>query len=125
MEVHKTASFNKLLTTNIDLAFKLIGDLAEDITLKPIDSTTFDFSTSTTTKTSGTEKTVKGVINKTYNSTGPNPQVLTEIIIKSNNLTIDEIDTYDQVRLRSKDFNIIKAEDNGYIVTLTVSKGGE
>ena len=119
------ASFNKLLTTNIDLAFKLIGDLAEDITLKPIDSTTFDFSTSTTTKTSGTEKTVKGVINKTYNSTGPNPQVLTEIIIKSNNLTIDEIDTYDQVRLRSKDFNIIKAEDNGYIVTLTVSKGGE
>lgn len=119
------ASFNKLLTTNVDLAFKLIGDLAEDITLKPVETTTYDFATSTTIKTTAAEKTVKGVVSKTYNSDGPNPQVLTEIIIKSNDLTVDELDTYDQIKLRSKTFSIIKAEDNGYIVELTVSKGGE
>ena len=118
------ASFKQLLDTNVTKAFNLIGDLAEDIKLKTVTSTDFDFSTSTTTTTNDTQITIKGVVSKVYNSEGADTKMLADIIIKSKDISIDTIDNYDVVFLRGKDWNIKTAEDNGYVITLTVSKGG-
>lgn len=118
------ASFNTLLTTNVEKAFSLIGDLAEDVILSTIDTVAYDFATSTTSTNAAATTTVSGVISKIYNSDAPNTQLYADIILKSTDISIDGLDNYDVVTFRSKSWNIVRADDNGFVITLVVSKKG-
>ena len=117
------ASFTQLLKDNVDLAFNLIGDLAEDITLKTTATAEYDFSTSTMNTTADTQSVIKGVISKIYSPEEDNSKLLADIIVKSTDISVDEIDNYDVVNFRNKDWNIVTAKDNSYVITITVSKG--
>ena len=117
------ASFTQLLKDNVDLAFNLIGDLAEDVTLKTTASVDYDFSTSTTNTTADTQKVIKGVISKIYSPEEDNSILLADIIVKSTDISVDEIDNYDVVNFRNKDWNMRVAKDNSYIITITVQQG--
>ena len=55
-------SYKSLVESNLDLAFRLVGDLAYDMTLTPKQASAYDFSTGLTSVQSTTPITIRGIV---------------------------------------------------------------
>ena len=116
-------AFKSLITNEVRNAFNLLQDLAEDITFTNNTSTSYDFSTGDVTEDANKTTTIiKGVISKMSKDVNDNTMIIAEVILKSEDASIIDIDNYDTINFRNRNWSINNVEDNGFAVTLTAAR---
>ena len=110
------------ITSSVNSAFNLIGDLGEIITFTNSTANEYDFNNHSVTQTTLQPVQIKGIVAKQYKNTSDNPRLLTDITLKSADVDAVELDNYDIVNFRSKDWKINSVDDNGFIVRVTVAR---
>ena len=115
-------SYQKLIQSNVKMAFNTIGDIAEDITFTNNKVDGYNFATQAISENTDASITIKAVIESQYRTNDDTPRLECKIIIDSANLDSKNIDNYDIVVLRGKTWKINSFEDNNYIITLTVGR---
>lgn len=111
-----------LITNAVNGAFNTVGDLAEDIVFVNKTASDYNFTTGLVTTTDVGTKTLKGIVSKTYKSITDNTTILADVLIKSNDATVLDLDNYDTVTLRNKSWNINNVSDDGFTVTITLAR---
>jgi len=114
--------YHKLIQDNVKMAFDTIGDIGEDITFTNKNVTAYDFATQSITSSTDTSITVKAVIESQYRTNDDKPRLECKIMIDSANLDSKNIDNYDIVVLRGKNWKINSFEDNNYVINLIVGR---
>ena len=110
------------ITSSVNSAFNLIGDLGEIITFTNSTVSEYNFNNHSVTKTTLQPVTIKGIVSKQYKNISDNPRLLSDITLKSADVDAVELDGYDIVNFRSRDWKINSIDDNGFIVKVTVAR---
>jgi hypothetical protein len=111
-----------LITNAVNGAFTSVGDLAEDIIFVNKSASDYNFTTGAVTQTTIGNKTLKGIVSKTYKSNTDSTVILADVLIKSVDATVLDLDNYDTVTLRSKNWSINNVDDNGFTVTMQLAR---
>jgi len=114
--------YHKLIQDNVKMAFDTIGDIGEDITFTNKNVTSYNFATQSVNTSIDTSITVKAVIESQYRTNDDKPRLECKIMIDSANLDSKNIDNYDIVVLRGKNWKINSFEDNNYVINLIVGR---
>ena len=112
-------AFKNLIANQVNSAFNLIQDLAEDITFTNNSVSEYNFDTGETTQVDGTSITIKGVISKMSKDINDNTMMVAEVTLKTSDVSSIDIDNYDVISFRNKTWNVNSVDDNGFAVTLT------
>ena len=125
-------AFRTLITNQVNSAFNLLQDLAENITFTNISvgdggDRDYNFATGEITKTNPgsadpTSTTIKGVVTKMNKNPSDNTIIEAEVILKSADAKITDLDNYDTINFRNKDWSINSVEDNGFSVTVIAAR---
>ena len=110
------------ITSSVNNAFNLIGDLGETINFTNASIEGYDFSNNSVEGNATTLVSIKGIVSKQYKDISDNPRLLSDITIKTTDLSAIELDNYDLVNFRSKNWNINNVSDNGFITVITVAR---
>ena len=110
------------ITSSVNNAFNLIGDLGEIITFTNSTIGGYDFSNHSIQGSATQEVTIKGIVSKQYKDITDNPRLLADIVLKSADIDGVELDGYDTIIFRSKQWRINSLTDNGFVVNLTVAR---
>jgi hypothetical protein len=101
----------------VDKAFLAIGDLAVSATLSNNSSSGYDFASGTITTTT-TSKTIKVVLESKTKPTGESTSA--QAMMKSGTA----IGGYDTLTIGTDVYTISEFTDDGFVITLSLSKGG-
>lgn len=112
----------RIITTQVNNAFRLLGDLGENIIFNNVQASSYNFDTGETEQIESLSQTIRGVVFKQYAASGDNPKIKMEVLIKSEDINSNELDNYDNVNLRSKNWVIDEFEDNGFAINLKLSR---
>lgn len=113
--------YRSLVKKNVDLAFKLIGDLAVDCVLTERTATTFHFNTGATATTDPVVKTIKGVLIVESNPKDVSVSLTAQLVFKASDL--DKPDIYDKVTIDGFIWTIVPPfATDGYITTINLSR---
>lgn len=113
--------YRLLIKNQVKNAFNLIGDLATDVTLVSKEASNFNFNTQTVTLSAGVTKVVKGVVINTFEDQ-LKQQPVTKLLMKAEDIT--EPDLYDKATIAGVTWNIVPPyENNGYTISVTISRG--
>ena len=115
-------AFRTLITNEVNNAFNLLQDLAENITFTNVSNVSYDFSTGETSETTGDQATYRAVITKMNKNPSDSTIITAEVLLKTADVDIEDLDNYDTLRFRNNDWKINNIEDNGFAVTLTVAR---
>ena len=115
-------AFKTLITNQVNSAFNLIQDLAEDITFTNNSVSEYNFETGETTQVDGAQVIIKGVISKMSKDINDNTMMIAEVILKTEDASAVDIDNYDIISFRNKTWNVNSVDDNGFAVTLNVAR---
>lgn len=117
-------AFSTLANSGVDTAFRLMGDLGENITFSNVETEDYNFSEDggVVEQSFSLEQTLRCLVTKQYAISDPNPRLKIECIIKSSDVSSDELDNYDIVSLRSKNWTIDEFEDDNYTISLKLSR---
>jgi len=109
-------SLDSLVKRNVDLAFKLIGTLAKDITINKYSEGSFDFSTGTSTSEYVSSIVVKGVVEKvTKKQQDGSHSFYYDILFKQSD--VSDFGVFDTVTFDSKTYKLkTPFESDGYIL---------
>ena len=115
-------AFRTLITNEVNNAFNLLQDLAENITFTNVSNVSYDFSTGETSETTGTQATYRAVVTKMNKDPSDNTIITAEVLLKTADVDINDLDNYDTITIRNNSWKINNIEDNGFAVTLTVAR---
>ena len=116
-------AFRNLITSNINNAFtNLLGDLAETITFTNNSVTGYDFNTGETVENEGTAVTVRGVVGSIEKDTNDNTRYTGSITVRTSDINGEQIDNYDVLRFRNRDWDIVSADENSFVVVINVAR---
>lgn len=117
-------AFKNLIRNQVNNAFNLIQDLAEDITFINSTVTTDNYNFSTdggfTEPTAADSITIKGVISQMSKDVNDNTIVNAQVTLNTNNSI--EFDNYDTISFRNKTWSVTSVEDNGFVVILNATR---
>ena len=112
-------SYSRFVKTKVDMAFKLIGDLAKDVVLSSGVPGDFNFATNTGTVVSARTFTTRAVVVK---STAKSPianSAIKRLILPAN--AIELVESFDTVTWEGKSWKIIpEVSDDGYLKYIDV-----
>jgi hypothetical protein len=115
-------SYKALIESSVELAFKTVQDLAEDVVLIQRDSSSFDFATKATVKTSAVQTTIKCVVVNSKKKEKESNSVKKTLMFKSSDLA--DITLYDTVLLNGITWKMAQPQnDNGYVTILEIYRG--
>jgi hypothetical protein len=97
-------SYRALVSSNVTKAFRLLKDLAEDVTLTKRASSTFDFATQTATIVDGTPIVTKAVVTDTAKSSQDRSTAVKVAMLK--NSEVGDVGLYDKVTYQGADWKI-------------------
>lgn len=115
-------AFKNRILNQVNRAFDILQDLAEDISFTNVTDVEYDFNNSEASETVETTKIIKGVITKMYKDINDNTILLSEVIIKTVDASGNDLDNYDTITFRNKNWNINSLEDNGFSVTIIAAR---
>ena len=110
------------ITNSVNNAFNLIGDLGETITFTNSTIEGYNFANHSPQGSATETVSVKGIVARQYKDITDNPRLLADITLKTTDLSTIELDNYDLVTFRSKNWNINSVTDNGFITNVTVAR---
>lgn len=113
--------YRELVEGKARLAFKLIQNLALEVTFFQTDSTEFDFATQTPITTATVTTTAKAVFTLKGRKVGNTNTILGELLLLSED--VDDLTIYDKVEIRGVTWNIVPPyTDDDYTVTVQVAR---
>lgn len=112
-------AFRNLIQSQVNNAFNLIGDLAENIMFTNNSVSEYNFETGDTTEVTGSQVTIRGVVSKMSKDVNDNTMIVAELTLKTSDVSTIEIDNYDAITFRNKSWSINSVEDNGFATILT------
>lgn len=121
-------SYNRMCKNSIRQAFRMIGDLADTITLTLKSGTDFDFNTATTSSTTTTTKVVKGLlVAKRRDVARGEPKITStrkmQLIIPAEFL--DDPTLYDTATVNGIVWKMVPPYSNdGMLITIDVAREG-
>jgi len=111
------------LVKHVRLAFKIIGDLAIDVTLTQKDSQSFDFGTRTATISTPVATVIKAVKGTTDRDTSSNEANTIKETLYISAEDADDLTVCDKATFDGFTWNIVQPiENNGYTIKMTVSR---
>lgn len=119
-------SLRNRVTSEVRRAFKLIGDLAIDVTFTPHNITGFDFATKSADETVSVpaNAVIKAVLIKATKKSKSKNTRQTQLLLKSEDLP-NGINSYDTVTIGTDIWKVGKPiEDNDYIILVEIMKEG-
>jgi len=110
-----------LIETNVNKAFKIIGDLKESVVLSSSNATGFNYTTGLPNVSTPSLHTLQAVV--TFKKKKDSNSTIVELLIVSKQITaITNLDTFDKVTVRGIVYTIIPPwVDNGYTTTFIAS----
>lgn len=113
-------SYQALINRNLDKAFRLLKDIAIDITLNR-NTADFDFSSNATNVTANSSVSLKAVVTD-INKESPEYNYLEkQVLFKSKD--IDDLTVYDTITIEAETWKIgSKINNSGYIYLLNIFK---
>lgn len=112
-------ALRNLINSNVDSAFRLIGDLGTTVSFTNADTTGYDFSDGSTTTTTETAVSITGIVGSTRRDAGTS-SINTTITFKSNDVSV--VSSYDTATFNSSTWNVVSFEDDGYLTVVNVSR---
>jgi len=118
---------SSLVQGNVDKAFKLIGDLASDVTLTHTGNQGFDFSANAVKLPTTNSKVIKGLFiekKRTRSDTEINSSISTSFMFKAKDL--DDPTLYDTITMSTGAVwkMIPPYLNDGFLITVNVAKEG-
>ena len=113
--------YRELARSKARMAFRLIGNLAKQVTLVQSDSSTFDFSSETAVTSAARTSSVKAVFTEKKREKGGGSTINGELLMLSEDL--DDLTVYDKVIIDGATWNIVPPYiDDEYTVVVNVSR---
>ena len=113
-------SYNALVDAQLVKAFKLLKDLAVDVTLNKKAGVVYSFNLQTTTIVSNTDITTQAILSKSKKSGGTNVTERQAILQRK---IIGDITSYDTLTVAGEVWKIgLPVKDNGFITITNIYK---
>ena len=113
--------YRELAQSKARMAFKLIGNLARQVTLVQSDSSTFNFSSETAVTSAAKTSSVKAVFTSKGRERGEGNTIRGELLMLSEDF--DDLTVYDKVIIEGVTWNIVPPYvDDEYTVVVNVSR---
>jgi len=114
--------YNALINSNLKQAYNLVKDLAVVGVFTKINSSTFNFATSTATTTTEATITTKVIVIGNTTTSGDSTVIKKEIMVKT--LDVGDVKLYDTVTIAGEVWKVGQIiRDSGYITIFEAVKG--
>jgi hypothetical protein len=115
-------SYNSLISSQVDNAFTLLGDLVVSVTFKERESGDYNFATQSFSSSTETSTTIKAIVLNTKREPEDYTKEEIEVIIKSKDVT--DLSLYDEIVIGSKTYSISSFEDVSGFILQIIAVGG-
>ena len=109
------------ILNGVDTVFRVLGDLAVDVTLIQSDSSGYDFSTGRTNQTPSSTTTVRGVLLTADSTRGQGQRDGNTLILRARDVV--NMDVYDSFVIEGRQYDVQSYTNNGYTIEVQVSGG--